>query len=212
MLKKQIILPIAAASLCLWQGVVYAADTITSLNEPKADDLAFIAYRVARVEPPFTSWAEDVVKPLDEFKRPNAQRVIETTMRSRFEQLKNTNVLRINLSSSFGEYDDQYHEFDFNINDGSFIPFDMPFHNTRITINLTNGSIAQAWPLPPADVEKLLHKLKNRRYVTLSLKLQVIRATASTISGEPISLDTKILEYDILNDLTSAKLGHVDVH
>lgn len=190
-----------------------ATDARGPLLRPTGEDLVFLAYRMAGVEPPFAAWAaaDRRIMAVDEFRRGAAEKALEGTMRARLEQIKDVHEIQMNLRTRFGEYNDRYSEFDFDMNDGTYVFYVTSLRRSGVIVRLTNGSLAQSWSLPPAEAAKVLHLTGDDRNVTLSMKLKPVAATVPASESDPLSIDARVVEYDIVSERNNLRLGHVVV-
>ena len=129
-------------------------------------------------------------------------------LKAKFAALQNITTIVVNLYSTFGPYDSDYDEYDFDINSGSFIEYDAL--GQQVQIVLANGNDAQSWPLKPDEADKVLDLDNQQRNVTLVLKL-ALESSSPPIYGQPGVLNTKVISYDVLAGQTSIKLGHVNI-
>jgi hypothetical protein len=114
----------------------------------------------------------------------------------------------VNMNSTLSEYDNDHHEYDLDINDGSFISYYI-FGRT-VQLALTNGTAAQVWSLADNEAESVLKRNHGGRYVTLVLNLSLMESPPA-VDGQPMILNARITGYDILAGFGSMRLGHVDV-
>jgi hypothetical protein len=185
----------------------FAADII---NNPDATTVYLIQCKFSGTPPAYDAieQADNAVRAADEFHRPDVIKRLDASLRARFASLDGLKKIVVNLSNHFSEYDAQYGEYSFDINDGSFISFNA--FGRQIGIALTNGTQAQTWKLTAKDAEDVLRKNKSNRIVTLVLTLAPLESPVA-LGGEPILLNTKIISYDVLSGIGSAKLGSVAV-
>ena len=190
-----------------------AAGPHAPVMSPTGEDLTFLAYILADTEAPFAAWvaADRSVASQNEFKRAAAAKALETKMRARSDELKNVRLIHIDLRSRFGEYNDRYSEFDFNISDGTYIDFQTPLRRFGVRMHLVNGGLAETWSLPPAEAEKVVNLVGGDRNVVLGMTLQLVAATVPAEDYEPLSIDARVIEYDIVSDHKNLRLGHVVV-
>lgn len=183
------------------------------LINPSAEDLVLLAYNLAGTTPPFDTWAaaDPSVTSLDEFHRASAAKALSATMQARYNKIKNMGEIKIEVDTTFGDYNSQYGEFDFDMSDGTNVPYQTPLNQGGIVVNLTNGGMAQSWTLSSANAEKVLALTKDDRNVALTMTLKLNDATLPTNNGDPISIDTTVVGYDIANEQSKMRLGHVAV-
>lgn len=203
------ILSALAILLCLVASPV-AATQQSVLAQPSALDLHLLAYHIAGAEPPLSALAalDPKVRAADEFKRASVAEEVERQLQSRVQSLEGVKRLKVNLSANLGEFDAKYNEYDFvGLGDGTYIPSQSPF-GREVRLALTNGSEAQAWKLEPKEAEAVLQRNRGSRYVTLVMTLEILTAQAP-IDGQPLVIDTKVVEYDVLGSDESVRLGKV---
>jgi hypothetical protein len=183
------------------------------LIDPSPDDLIFLAYSLAGATPPFDTWgaADPSVTSLDEFHQAAAAQALSAKMQARYNKIKGTTEIRIAVDTTFGDYNTQYGEFDFDINDGTNVPYQTPLNQGGLIVNLTNGGLAQSWTISASDAEKVLALTKGSRNVVLTMTLKLNDATLPVESGDQIAIDATVLEYDIAEQFNSMRLGHVVV-
>ena len=183
------------------------------LVTPTAEDFAYLAYSIAGTPAPFDTWAQADrrVTSLDEFSQAAAAQALAAQMRARADRIKDIRTVKIEVDSQFGEYNDQYGEYDFDINDGTIITYNTPLCPRGVVLNLTNGGAAQSWSLSPADAAKILKMTQGNRSVTLTMTVQLTGATLPGSDSDPISIDATIVDYDISTAWTNLRLGHVVV-
>jgi hypothetical protein len=122
--------------------------------------------------------------------------------------LQGVEKIIVNLGSHFSEYDAQYNEYDFDINDGSYIAYSA--FGRQVRIALTNGTKAQTWKLGPKEAEEALRKNKGDRLATLVLTLMLLESPPA-VDGEPVVLNARVIGYDVLTGYSHVKLGSVVV-
>ena len=130
-------------------------------------------------------------------------------LKARNASLDGVKTIVVNLMTTFSEYDARYQEYDFDINDGTYISYSNGLGGD-LRIALTNGTKAQIWKLNPTEAEQILHKNNGFRNVTLALTLLLL-PSSSAVGGEPIVLKAKIVRYDVLGENSNVKLGDVAV-
>jgi hypothetical protein len=182
-----------------------------TLVDPTGVDLFFLQYSLSGLEAPFGEIAS-----LDQRVRsgnavsPDAARTrVEAELRARADAVRGTEFLEVNLNETFGMYDSKSKELDFDMVDGTFIPFHHVF-GREVDLVLTNGSQAQAWKLEPAEAEDVFRRNGGDRRVLLALKLQVLDAPPAVGSG-PTKIDTRVLEYEVKSAWKRTDLGKVVV-
>lgn len=188
-------------------GAPYAAELI---NNPDPTTVYLLQCKLSGTDPAFEvmEQADSTVRAADEFHRAEAIKRLDASLRARFASLDGVQKIVINLANHFSEYDAQYGEYSFDINDGSYIPFNA--FGRQISIALTNGTNAQTWKLTAKDAEDVLRKNKSTRFATLVLTLAPLKSPAP-VDGQPILLNAKIVSYDVLSGVGSIKLGTVTV-
>jgi hypothetical protein len=182
------------------------------LVNPSGRDLALIAYHLAGAQPPCDSWAnaDSKISQLDEFNRPDAiKRFVESCQR-RSTALDHVQDVRVQTGSTFGEYNSQYGEFDLQIDDGTSIDFNTFPAPTPVSIHLINGSLAQAWPLSASEARTVLSVTKGSRYVLLVMSIH-LKSSELGDGSDRVTLDGKVVDYDIENSNGDRRLGHVTV-
>jgi len=186
----------------------YAAE---SLSNPDPPAVLFLHYKYAHAVPPFEALAQWSLgrKSGDEFHKQEEITQAAAILKAKAAGLDGVKKIIVNLLSFFSDYALQFQEYDFDINDGSYIPFNNVF-GRDVRIALTNGTKAQTWKLGPKDAEDVLRQNKGQRAVTLVLTL-LLQESPPAGDGEPITLNAKILGYDILTAYGSARLGKVVV-
>lgn len=196
------------AAACLGAPLARAQGVLVN---PEPTTLYFLQQRLAHTLPPLdalTQFDPDV-QHADEFHKKDAVDKARNRLVAKQESVNGVTELVINLQSNFGEYDDQYKEYDFDLSDGTNIPFQWPF-SREVRLALTNGTKAQTWSLSPDEAAAVLAKTKGRRYATLVLKMKVLDSPPA-VDGEPMIINCKIEEYEILDNFTSRHLGKVVV-
>jgi hypothetical protein len=176
------------------------------LNNPNASTIYLLQCKFAHVTPPYAAMAQmdDKARSADEFQRPEIIKRAEAGLRETAASLDGVDAIVVNLGSRFSEFDTQYNEYDFDINDGSFIPYNAFGRQMRLA--LTNGTKAQAWKLGVPEAEEVLRKNKGNRYATLVMTLSLMESPPAT-DGEPMILNAKIVRYDVLTQFGNVKLG-----
>ncbi len=197
----------AMAAAVVGLTVAYAAGIV---NNPDASAVYLLQYRFAHLVPAYeamTLW-DSAVRSADEFHKPEAIRQADANLRAKAASLESVKTIVVNLGSRFTEYDTQYNEYDFDINDGSYIPYTAFGREVRIA--LTNGTKAQIWKLAPKDAEDVLRKNRGDKFATLVLTLSLLDSPPA-VQGEPMVLNAKIVGYDVLAHFGSARLGSIVV-
>jgi hypothetical protein len=204
----RMLLPVALASTLLTQASF--AQTAHILDNPDSVSVYLLQEIHSNSAPDFVALAgnDPSVKAADEFHKQALQDQIATQLRAKFAALQGVDTIVVNLYSTFGPYDSDYGEYDFDINSGSFI--DYTALGQQVEIALTNGNDAQSWPLKPDAAAKVLDLSNQQRNVTLVLTL-ALENSPPPLYGQPGVLNTKVISYDVLAGQTTNKLGHVVV-
>lgn len=113
------------------------------LVNPEGPDLYFVQQRLAHTQPPFDTLAEldSDVKAAYEFHRKDAFSKALDRLRAKDKGVEDVQEVVVNLNAMFSEYDSKYKEYDFDINDGSYISYNNVF-GRELRLALTNGSVA----------------------------------------------------------------------
>ncbi len=182
------------------------------LVNPSGRDLALIAYRLAGVEPPLEAWAnaDATVSQADEFKRAAALKLVVESYRSRLATLQGVDTVRIEMMTTFGEYNPDYNEFDMAIDDGTSVEFGASGSPAAVSLHLINGSLAQAWPLPAPNAQAVVAAVKGNRNVRLNVTIQ-LKDSSVVDTSTALTINGKILSYDVEAFPSNRRLGHVDV-
>jgi hypothetical protein len=178
---------------------------------PDGITLYFLHTTLAHEEPFYEKLAslDREVQAADEFHRDAITQKATERMKAKVKSVADTKFLLVNLNSKFGEYDSQYKEYDFDVDDGAWIPFEA--FGRAIHVNLANAGKARIWSLDPDAAAFALKKVKGNRNVVLKLKLEVIDSPAA-VDNEPIVINAKIVEYDIVGGSDNARLGKVIIN
>lgn len=189
---------------------VTAAIAAPPANNPDGATVYLLQCEYSRVAPPYEAMAQwdNAVRSADEFHKPEAITQAEANLKARAASLEGVKTIVVNLQSQFSEYDSQYGEYDFDINDGTYISYTAFGREVRIA--LTNGTMAQVWKLNSKDAENVLRRNKGQRYATLVLTLALLDSPPA-VSGEPTMLNAKVVGYDVLAAPGNVKLGSVVV-
>lgn len=203
------IFSVALLGICCLAGRAIA-QTDHALDNPDNISVYLLEEKYSHSAPDFVSLAQNdpSVMAADEFHKQALQDEIVTQLKAKFAALQTVDTIVVNLDSTFGPYDSDYDEYDFDINSGSFIDYDAL--GQQVQIALTNGNDAQSWPLKPDEAEKILDLNNQQRNVTLVLRL-ALESSSPPIYGQPGMLNAKVISYDVLAGQTSIKLGHVNV-
>ena len=204
------ILPFLLATILIWLGGSAASRAADVISNPDAATIYLLQCKLSGTAPAFEAMeqADSTVKAADEFHRADAIKRLDASLRARYASLDGVKKIVVNLANHFSEYDGQYGEYSFDINDGSYIPFNA--FGRQINIALTNGTKAQTWKLAAKDAEDVLRKNKGNRIGTLVLTLAPLQSPPA-MEGQPMLLNTQIVGYDILSGVGSTKLGSVTV-
>ena len=180
------------------------------LANPEPIELYFLHYLLAGTEPPFRDLAklDPAFRSANEFNRDAALARAEADLRAKAETVKGVKFLEVNLEDAFGEYDSKYKEFDFTIGNGSRISFGA--FGRQINLVLTNGGLAQSWQLDPAEAQDVLRRTAGDRKVVLVLKLELIGAPPAASGTTLLSINTRILQYEI-RSRRNVRLGNIVV-
>lgn len=199
-------------ALLLFTGLnVMTAYAAESLSNPDPSAVLFLQYKYAHTAPPFEALAQRGLgsKSGDEFHKQDEIKQAAAVLKAKAASLDGVKTVTVSLMSAFSDYDFQFQEYDFDINDGSYLPFNNVL-GREVRIALTNGTKAQTWKLGPKDAEDVLRKNKGQRAVTLVLTLLLLDSTPAG-EGEQITLNAKVLSYDIMTAYGSGRLGKVVV-
>ena len=197
-----------AVAVLMVAGTSQAAETISN---PDLSTLYLLQSKFAHTAPPYEAMAQwdSAVRSADEFQKPVIAGRTVTALKARNASLDGVKTIVVNLMTTFSEYDARYQEYDFDINDGTYISYSNGLGGD-LRIALTNGTKAQIWKLNPTEAEQILHKNNGFRNVTLALTLLLL-PSSSAVGGEPIVLKAKIVRYDVLGENSNVKLGDVAV-
>ncbi len=176
------------------------------LVSPDAEDVVFLYYGLSGEDPSLSEIA-DLSTASKEFGRAEAHAKIEAQLKAKLDAVKGVKFLQVNLNNSFGQYDEKYKEYDFDLGTGTSIPFTAYGRNVELV--LTNGGLAQSWKLDPPDAAEVLRKNGGGRGVRLVLHLRVLDAPPSA-GDSRLRIDVRILDYDILS-YRGDRLGRVVV-
>ena len=185
----------------------HAADIVVN---PDASAIFLLQCEFSKTVPPYeaiTHWG-GTVQSSDEFHKPEAIKQADASLHAKAASLHDVKKITVNLGSHFSEYDAQYGEYDFDINDGSYIAYSA--FGRQVRIALTNGTKAQTWKLGPKEAEEALRKNKGDRLATLVLTLMLLESPPA-VDGEPMVLNARIIGYDVLTGYSHVKLGSVVV-
>jgi hypothetical protein len=193
------------------KGSTPLGDAGKLLTDPDGIDLFFLQYSISGAAPSFSDLAglDSTVQSANEFNRDDARAKVEAQLRARAEAVRGTRLLQVSLNDSFGQYDPKYKEYDFQMGSGTVVPFNSLFRR-EVDLALTNGGLAQSWKLEPSEAEDVLRRTGGDRHVLLVLKLQVLDAPPP-VSGAPLRINTRVLEYEIRSTLKNIHLGQVIV-
>lgn len=202
------ILPAVLMAIAMGTAPSFASDIA---NNPDFTTVFLLQDRYAHASPPYNAMAQwdRSVRTANEFRKSDAIKQAVAGLKARMASLQGVKEIVVNLMSNFADYDAQYHEYDFDINDGSYIPYTNGLGG-EVRIALTNGTDAQAWQLSPEAAEAALRKNDGERGATLVLTLQLLPSSPAA-DGETPVLNAKIVKYDVLSDFHDAKLGSVVV-
>jgi hypothetical protein len=189
---------------------VMSAHAAGLANNPDAATIYLLQCEFSHVAPQYEAMAQwdDAVRSADEFHKSEAIYQADANLRASSDSVEGVKTIVVNLANHFSEYDSQYGEYDFDINDGTYISYKAFGRDVRIA--LTNGTAAQTWTLKPQDAETVLRKNKGQRYATLVLTLALLDSPPA-VSGEPMVLNVRVVGYDVLTALGNVKLGSVVV-
>jgi len=195
-----------AAAICTAPSL--AAETV---NDPDFITAFLLQQKYSHTTPSYEDVAQwdGAIARMDEFKRPDAIRDAAARLRAKAANLSGVKIAVVNLWNNFTEYDTQYGEYDFDINDGTYVSFsDLHGHEARIA--LTNGTKAAIWKLNTGDAAAVLRRNDGNRQVTLVLTLLLLPSPPAA-PGEPFTLNAKVMRYDVLGGYNHARLGTVTV-
>ncbi|MDR3527658.1 MAG: hypothetical protein P4L57_10280 [Rhizomicrobium sp.] len=199
-----------AATLVFFGGttVCRAADIIV---DPDVSTVFLLQSKFSHTVPHYDTIAEwdPAVRVADEFQKPVAIKQVVAKLRARAASLEGVKQVVVNLRSAFSEFDDQYQEYEFDFDDGTYIPFDSGYGN-QVRIALTNGTKARTWKLNPKDAELVLRRNRGLRNVRLVLTLLPLPSPKAVGNDAPV-LNAKIIGYDVVSGSSNVKLGSVAV-
>ncbi len=180
------------------------------LGNPDPSTVLLLQYKFSRTEPPYAALAllDNAVRSADEFHKAEAIRQADAALRARAAGLAGVEKITVNLVTRFSDYDAQYGEYDFDLNDGTYISYTA--FDRQVQIALTNGTSAQSWKLDAKEAEEALRKNKGNRSATLALLLS-LSESLPPVNGAPPVLNAKIVSYDIFTQFGNVRLGHIVV-
>jgi hypothetical protein len=183
-----------------------------TLTDPSGDDLFLLHYCLSGADPAFPELAklDSKVRSADEFTRNSVAANIEKQLRARAAEVCGTGHLVIDLSDRFGEFDDKYKEYSFTMRNGSVITLASAF-GRAVEIVLTNGGLARTWKIEPQDAQDVLRRTKGNRSAVLALKLDVLNAVPA-FNSAPLTINARIVEYEIRSETDNLRLGNVVVN
>lgn len=181
------------------------------MENPNAEEVYFLQQEYAHTAPDLSALAQTYtnVKIADEFHKPSLVNQVVAQLRQQEASVQGVTMITVDLNAEFSPYDAEYGEYDFDINDGTYIPYQA--FDGLIQIDLLNGTDAQSWSLKPDLAQAVLDKSGGTRQVTLALKLQLENSPPG-VEGQPLVLNARILSYDVLAQTSGMRLGHVDVN
>jgi hypothetical protein len=206
-MRASLVIIAVATAWVIGMPSAYAADIVVN---PDASTIFLLQCEFAKTDPPYdaiTHWGS-TVQSSDEFHRPEAIKEAGASLHAKAGGLQGVNKIIVNLGSRFSEYDAQYGEYDFDINDGSYITYSA--FGRQVRIALTNGTRAQTWKLTPKEAEDALRKNKGDRLATLVLTLMLLDSPPA-VDSEPMVLNARVIGYDVLTGYSHVKLGSVVV-
>lgn len=198
-------------------GLLLGAPAIagTPLINPNGDEIYFLQQEYSQTTPVLNSLAQadDSVINADEFQKQHALNQVVGQLKQQEASVKGVTTITVDLNTTFTPYDSDYGEYDFNISDGTYIPytaFQETYQPKAVQIDLINGTDAQSWSLKPDLAQSVLDKTGGTREVILALKLQ-LESSPPGVQGQPLVLNAKVLSYDVLTQTGGIRIGHVDV-
>jgi hypothetical protein len=189
---------------------VAAGHAAEIINNPDAATIYLLQCKFSGTAPAYEAMAEadSGVKAADEFHKTELAKQLAASLKARFASLEGVKEIAVSFVNHFTEYDAQNGEYDFDISDGTYVPASA--FGRELHIALTNGTLAQIWKLGPKEAEEALRKNKGDRWVRLALRL-ALQPSPPAIDREPVTLNTKIVGYDVLNRFSNLKLGSATV-
>ena len=190
-------------------GSVKAFDGARTLVDPTGTDLLLLHYAVSGSEPPFREIAQHdpSVQAANEFDREALITKVSEQLKATARTVRDVRALQVSIEGYFGQYDEKYREFDFDLSDGTVIS-KLAF-GREVDLVLSNGGLAQSWPMEPSEAADVLRRTGGNRQVVLVLKLEILDAPPA-IEGAPLRINTRIAEYEIRSK-QNLRLGRVVV-
>lgn len=182
----------------------------TTLVNPSPISLLLLQARYSATSPDYKALVETLpsVQQADEFHKAQVISDEVKKLQQTYASYKNVSNVVINLDNSFEPYDSDNDEYDFDIDDGTYISYTAL--GRSLQVDLTNGTASQSWQLSPQAAQTVLDTNGGNRQVVLVLNLH-LEQSPPPIDGQTAVLNASIISYDVLGVFTNQKLGHVDV-
>ena len=182
------------------------------LVNPDAATMVFLYYDLAGIPPPIDNWVEEDtrVKYIPAIDKAAKRVEVKAELESGIASVRNVGNLRLSVGANLSDYDPSYGEFTVRaLAPSSVIEF--PALGQKVSVKFANGRTAQIWKMPPADAQQIRDKIGSSGYagsVSMDVALRITGVQPAPGGG---TITTEVLEYELREDRSGAKLGRVEV-
>ncbi len=182
------------------------------LVNPDAATMVFLYYDLAGIPPPIDSWVEEDtrVKYITAIDKAAKRVEVKAELESGIASVRGVGSLRLSLGANLSDYDPSYGEFTVRaLAPSSVIEF--PALGQKVSVKFANGRTAQIWKMSPADAQQIRDKIGSSGYagsVSMDVALRITGVQPAPGGG---TITTEVLEYELREDRSGAKLGRVEL-
>lgn len=200
-----------AAAMMVCAAKITCAATPAALANPDFFDVLVLQaqYSHSQLNPGQLADEEPAIRNSDEFGRPGKRREFVESLTRRQADLRDVKDVNVMINIGISEYDLEDHEYDIDINGGTYIPYS---HNRReVRLAVVNGADAQVWKVSPEDARKIRQDNGGSRAVRIEMRLHLLDSAAPMADETPSILKANITSYRVFSLTGSKRLGEVSV-
>ncbi|HBS36070.1 MAG TPA: hypothetical protein DEA50_13490 [Parvularcula sp.] len=179
------------------------------LTNPSGDDMIALVYSVSGAPAPIEKWVNEKVRYTAPLDRPRQREESTAAFNALMQSVADAGFLQLEINADLSEYDPTYNEFLIgDLGAASYLTFQSETTFEKTSVKFRNGAKAQVWSVPREEFQSIADKMTIGHAVRLLLTLKIVGATPAANGG---TIHTDVVEYEIFDQVNSARLGRVRV-
>ncbi|HCK83528.1 MAG TPA: hypothetical protein DHW63_03125, partial [Hyphomonadaceae bacterium] len=179
------------------------------LTNPSGDDMIALVYSVSGAPAPIEKWVNEKVRYTAPLDRPRQREESTAAFNALMQSVSDAGFLQLEINADLSEYDPTYNEFLISdLGAASYLTFQSETTFEKTSVKFRNGAKAQVWSVPREEFQSVADKMTIGHAVRLLLTLKIVGATPAANGG---TIHTDVVEYEIFDQVNSARLGRVRV-